>query len=302
MTVRFSIISPCLNALPYLAEALLSVRAQRRADVEHIVVDGGSGDGTLEALAACPDLTLLRAPGSSIYEALNVGLERAAGEIVGLLNVDDCYQDGAFTAIDAAFRATGAAAVCGSADLLPGSGVGPARARLRQEGDLMTRAMLGDPCINAWFFDAQTLRRLGRFDARYRIAGDRELLLRLLLSGLSVHELPRVVYRYRPHTASATFGGTPALWRRTLAEHNLMTSTLLAQPGLPPRARQQLRAARTRDNVTGALYAARSRDVSGFFAHVRAGMRHDTCWPARLAAGAWRAATDRRRPDRTPSP
>jgi glycosyltransferase involved in cell wall biosynthesis len=88
-----------------LKEAVESVRAQGYPCVEHLIVDGGSTDGTGDWVAAQVDLTLLPGPDRGVYDAMNKGISAARGEIIGLLNSDDFYEPGAFAAVASAFCA-----------------------------------------------------------------------------------------------------------------------------------------------------------------------------------------------------
>src|SRR5581483_2193431 len=112
---RISVITPCMNAARYLAEAIESVLREAREDVEHIVVDGGSTDDTLKVIARYPHLKVIGGPDQGIYDALNKGLALARGAIVGILNADDRYASGAFAAIDDAFRDESTMGVLGQA-------------------------------------------------------------------------------------------------------------------------------------------------------------------------------------------
>lgn len=89
--MKISIITVVYNRRDTIAEALRSLRAQTYREIEHIVIDGGSRDGTLDVLRAEADeaTILVSEPDDGIYDALNKGLERATGEIVGVLHSDD---------------------------------------------------------------------------------------------------------------------------------------------------------------------------------------------------------------------
>ena len=89
-----SIVTPTLQRAEYLERTLRSVRAQTYPHVEHIVVDGGSTDGTLELLeryAPTYDLRWISEPDRGMYDAINKGLRMAKGEILAYLNSDDLY-------------------------------------------------------------------------------------------------------------------------------------------------------------------------------------------------------------------
>lgn len=91
--IKISIVTVCFNASSTLEEAILSVAGQRHADREHIVVDGGSKDGTQQILARYRHLLThaLSEPDGGIYDAMNKGIALATGEVVGFLNADDIY-------------------------------------------------------------------------------------------------------------------------------------------------------------------------------------------------------------------
>ena len=89
-----SVITPTLNQARYIRSTLQSVRDQRYPEVEHIVVDGGSSDETLEILKArgsTPRFRWTSGPDAGMYDAVNHGLRLAQGEILAYLNSDDVY-------------------------------------------------------------------------------------------------------------------------------------------------------------------------------------------------------------------
>lgn len=102
-----SIVTPTMNRRDLLAWTLRSVRSQGYPDLEHIVVDGGSTDGTLELLAEFERTHPLRwisEPDSGMYEAINKGLRIANGEILAYLNSDDLYFPWTVEVVVDAFR------------------------------------------------------------------------------------------------------------------------------------------------------------------------------------------------------
>ena len=87
-----SIITATYNAGATVADCLESVRSQRGVAVEHIVVDGGSSDRTVEIVRGCGGVArLISEPDRGIYDAMNKGIAMASAEIVGILNADDFY-------------------------------------------------------------------------------------------------------------------------------------------------------------------------------------------------------------------
>ena len=96
----FSIITVSLNQESHIRGAIESVLAQESCgSIEHIIVDGGSTDGTEAILSEYPHLTVIRSPFVSTSEALNVGFSAASGEIVSWLHPKDRYARSAFAEV-----------------------------------------------------------------------------------------------------------------------------------------------------------------------------------------------------------
>lgn len=93
---KISVVTPCYNSAQTIRETIESVLKQDYAHFEHIVMDGGSTDGTLEILKRYPHLQVESGKDEGHYHAMNKGIERASGEVVAILNADDYYLPGAF--------------------------------------------------------------------------------------------------------------------------------------------------------------------------------------------------------------
>lgn len=90
--MKISIITVCYNSFSTIEDTILSVANQKDVDVEHIVIDGNSTDGTLEIVKMHKSITkFISESDNGIYDAMNKGLNLATGEIVGTLNADDFY-------------------------------------------------------------------------------------------------------------------------------------------------------------------------------------------------------------------
>jgi glycosyltransferase involved in cell wall biosynthesis len=92
--MRISIITAAFNSSATIRETIESVRMQRGVEVEHIVVDGGSLDDTMDVVRSCPHIQkTVSEPDKGIYDAMNKGIAMAEGDVIGILNSDDLYHD-----------------------------------------------------------------------------------------------------------------------------------------------------------------------------------------------------------------
>jgi glycosyltransferase involved in cell wall biosynthesis len=286
-----SVITPCLNGARHVGEAIESVLAQGCQNVEHIVADGGSTDGTLEILSRYPHLKVLSSPDHGMYDGLNRALAVAQGDLIGILNADDCYADDVFSSLVDSFRDESVMALAGEAVTFRDAACDGRVVVNRYSpagNDLLFHSTLGNPSINAWLFRSSVFSKIGRFDATYKVAGDREFMLRLALSGLRYAETEKLVCRYRIHPGSMTLGGNVEMTETVLREHNRLTDAYLRKSGLSKRARELIKRARTQDTLSGAVRSARRYDVRTLMSHAMAGTRHDPAWPARFAKRAMR--------------
>jgi glycosyltransferase involved in cell wall biosynthesis len=183
---RITIVTPCLNAADTLDECLASVRAQAYPDLEHVVVDGGSTDGTLELLGAAEGVRFISEPDAGRPDAANKGVRMATGDVIGFLNADDRYEPGALAAVGEAFAAhPGAMWLTGYCRIVDGIGQEIRQPITRYKNFLLrhfsfplylTQNFVSDP---ATFVRRTALDAVGPLDNRYRISHDYDLWLRL---------------------------------------------------------------------------------------------------------------------------
>tara|TARA_B100000959_G_C14912515_1_gene595767 strand:- start:615 stop:1385 length:771 start_codon:yes stop_codon:yes gene_type:complete len=91
--MKISIITVTFNSIKYIKDCLASVKSQNYLNIEHIVVDGASDDGTLSLLKSNKEqfTKIISEPDKGVYHAMNKGIELAKGDIIGFLNSDDFY-------------------------------------------------------------------------------------------------------------------------------------------------------------------------------------------------------------------
>jgi glycosyltransferase involved in cell wall biosynthesis len=91
--VKISIITPCYNSVHTIKSTILSVLCQNYDDIEHIIIDAESTDGTIDLIHEInsPIVTLVSEGDNGLYEAINKGIDLSTGEIIGILNSDDKF-------------------------------------------------------------------------------------------------------------------------------------------------------------------------------------------------------------------
>ena len=173
-----SVITAVYNRAALLPRCLASVAAQDYPSVEHIVVDGGSTDGTVDVIRA-HERSLgawVSAPDRGVYDAWNKGLALARGEWIAFLGADDQYRPNAVRRyVDTAAANPAAEYISARVALVYPSGAARLIGRpwnWREFRRHMCVAHVGS------FHHASLFRRIGTYDIAYRIVGDYELLLR----------------------------------------------------------------------------------------------------------------------------
>ena len=102
--LKISVLTPCLNSGAHIHQAVLSVLEQDYPHFEHIIMDGGSTDQTLDVLAHYPHLVWRTEKDNGQSHALNKAFTLSRGELIVVLNSDDYFAPGAFQAVNAVFQ------------------------------------------------------------------------------------------------------------------------------------------------------------------------------------------------------
>ena len=207
--VRISVVTPTRDRANFIEAAIDSALQQSVPAYEHIVIDGASSDDTLARLRRYPGLKIVSEPDRGLYDAINKGVRRAAGDVICLLNSDDRLLPGAFEAVSAAFQSDPIAdAVCGRiriGDVTNASEdveIGSTPMQRLRSGDVIS----GLPITNGRFIRRSVFEQTALFDQAFPILADRDFLGRFLLKGFRTLPIDKAVYRYGRHRNSLSFG------------------------------------------------------------------------------------------------
>jgi glycosyltransferase involved in cell wall biosynthesis len=199
--LKISVITVSYNSASTIADTVRSVADQSYKNIEHLVIDGQSKDSTIAVVKAHrhSHLILSSEPDKGIYDAMNKGLSRATGEVIGFLNSDDFYADATVLDKVAAVFEDESVEAC-FADLVY---VTPDKSRLARywkskpfsRGDF---ARGWCPAHPTFYIRKSALDRLGMFDLSFKLAADVDFMMRYLESGAikSVY-IPHVFVRMR---------------------------------------------------------------------------------------------------------
>lgn len=192
--MKLSIVTIVRNNAAQIAETMESVLGQNYPDLEYIVIDGASTDGTVEVVNSCRDrlAAFVSEPDKGIYDAMNKGIARATGDVIGLLNSGDRYLPGAFELVERSFRGR---------DL--GNSIFWGDVIYEEQGlvkgfrphNLLRGAFAPHPSM---FTPRRVYERIGVYDSTLRFLGDYDFMYRAVnVNHLDVIYVPEPVAFYR---------------------------------------------------------------------------------------------------------
>jgi glycosyltransferase involved in cell wall biosynthesis len=207
MNSQITIVTAVYNRVETIRAAIESVQSQSHPDIQHVVVDGASADGTLAVLESCvgPNTTLISEPDKGIYDALNKGLALATGDIIGVMHSDDFFADNrVLSDVAAAFADSDVDAVYGDLDYVDAADPAHVVRHWRAGHFLPAQLAWGwMPPHPTMFVRRSLIERWGGYDTRYRIAADYDWMLRYLGHGkIRPKYVPRVLVKMRTGGAS----------------------------------------------------------------------------------------------------
>ena len=209
-----SVVTPSLNQARFVEEAIESVAAQDYPRLEHVVVDGGSSDGTVEILRRHAHLRWVSEPDRGQADAIAKGFRMSSGAILAWLNADDLYLPGAVSTAVAALRESGAALVYGGWRQIDERGATLKEVPVRpfDYGELLeVRNLIAQPTA---FFMREAYEAVGGVDPSYQYAMDYELWLKLG-ARFNVRTVEATLAAFRYHGESKTVASYERFWAET---------------------------------------------------------------------------------------
>lgn len=219
--MKVSIITSCYNRAKTIRGAIESVLAQDYPDIEYIIVDGASKDGTVEIIKKYEGriAKFISEPDHGMYEAINKGLRMATGDVVGLLHSDDFFYDNhVVSRVVERMEMT-------HADFLYGNGLFVNYLQT----DKVVRNWIGGayrtwkvrhgwlPLHPTCYIRRDVIERRGLYNETYKIAADSDFLVRYLLGGdITVTYLNDYIVKMRMGGLSTDAGKRRQMWHEDI--------------------------------------------------------------------------------------
>jgi glycosyltransferase len=203
--VKFSVITICRNAENTIGPAVQSVVSQSFSQVEYLIIDGASTDGTLQKIAevAGPDVQVISEPDRGLYDALNKGVRMATGDVIGFVHADDVLAHADVLAhVAEKFETSGADGVYGDLQYVTADGAvlrhwksGACDRRKLKWGWMPPHPAL---YLKRSVYERAVLENGDCFDTSFRCAADYDFMMRVIVGhGVEPAYLPEVLVKMR---------------------------------------------------------------------------------------------------------
>ncbi|MFA5139954.1 MAG: glycosyltransferase family 2 protein [Elusimicrobiota bacterium] len=226
--MRISIITATFNSCATIESAIVSVLGQSHKDIEHIVIDGASTDGTLRVIEKYKSRIskVVSERDGGLYYALNKGLALAKGDIIGFLHADDVYAaDDVFEKLTASFVQSHADAVYGDLAYIKKDG---STLRHWRAGEYDAAALEGGwmPPHPTFFVKREIYQRYGAFNTDFKISADYDLMMRFLyVHKIRATYLPELLVRMR--VGGVSNGSVANVLQKSLEDYRVIRKCAL---------------------------------------------------------------------------
>lgn len=213
---KISVVTPSFNSGKYIEQAIQSVLLQNYPDFEHIVIDGGSTDGTIEILKKYPHLKWVSEPDRGQSHAMNKGFAMSTGEIIAYLNADDFFEPDAFhTAVKYLDKKKGIYMVVGECNIIDDAGKKWINTNIKMTFYEMLQwwrySFPNNP--SSYFYFRELQENVGPFDETNHYSLDYDFLLRAALH-YNFYKIDEVLGNCRFIKGTKTYEYSSKDWHR----------------------------------------------------------------------------------------
>jgi len=191
---KISIVTPSFNSVETIEQTILSVLGQGYNNIEYLVIDGDSNDGTIELLKKYKnDIDYcVSEKDNGIYHAMNKGIAAASGDFIGIINADDCYEEGAIFKVANLIKSSSSieAVYANSKYLIPNRPPIIIQGRNPLKRDDFFNMPMAHTTV---FIKKKCFDLYGGFDESFKASGDFDLLFRFFDSGVQFTYLDTVL-------------------------------------------------------------------------------------------------------------
>lgn len=199
--MKVSLITVCYNSVKTIGHTIETVLSQDYGNIEYVIKDGGSSDGTLELLSKFGDkIKVVSKPDKGIYDAMNQGLELVTGDVIGIINSDDFFPDNkVISRVVAEFEKSNAGAVYGDLEYVEAEDTSKITRKWQAKAYDKSKFLKGwMPPHPTFFLRKEFYEKFGLFKPEFKSAGDYELMLRMLYKeGVEASYVPHVQMKMR---------------------------------------------------------------------------------------------------------
>lgn len=183
--MKISVITVCYNSVDTIEQTIQSVVSQNYSELEYIIIDGGSEDGTLAVIEKYREYIslLISEPDHGIYDAMNKGLEKCTGDIVAFLNSDDWYEKDTLKKVNRYFMDTQTDMVSGNIYLYVNEKAQKMKLGRREKEDVFFRIIYPHPAL---FVRHSLFKKMGGYDTSYTIAADTAWVINACVAGARI--------------------------------------------------------------------------------------------------------------------
>lgn len=204
MTINpiISIITVSFNAVNTIEQTILSVINQSYPHIEYIIIDGGSTDGTVEIIKKFSNKISywVSEPDKGIYDAMNKGIQKATGDLIGIINSDDWYENDIINIVAENYSIKNPVIIYG--DLVKHNGTKQYNCKPhRPLNQFWMGSVISHPTV---FVPRIFYQKYGIFNTTYRVAADYDLLIRLYRNKLNFQYIPYTISHMRSGGVSDT--------------------------------------------------------------------------------------------------